>query len=628
MTKSNKIQKLPSDLINKIAAGEVIERPASIVKELLDNAIDAGANKIAISIEQGGIRKIEVKDNGIGIAKDMLPLAFERHATSKISSIEDLNQLLTMGFRGEALSTMTSISEVTAISAVDGEDAYSIKFKNSTEGEIKPAARDTGTTITIENIFEKIPARFKFLKTETTEYRKILQIITPYFLIYPGIHFIFEKDDKEIYNLPAITDENTPQIELSRAKEVLKSAFLDEPIKLFYSGAGVEIAGYIAHPSYHKKRVTDQYIFVNDRPVTDRGIYKSIHTGYDRFIPRGEKMPFIISIKISPDLVDINVHPRKEEVRFINPYRLYSAVENTVHKALQRITQEGLTNEFASPIDSSSSYQDNAFSRLRDGATTTNNSHNSTNQGTSYKGSASTTSSTPYTKQNNTPTQVTYDTLFDSSMPNYEMDNTSDDSINFEIDPSTIINTYQLFNKYIFVEFEKSLWVIDQHAAAERITFEHLLEIDKNKDPDVQQMLVPAQIEMQDTEIEYLNEHQNFFNSLGFEFKINSNSIDVTAIPSEYIDSDIVAIFNAVFDELTDDERDLDNNSQTSKENLLATLACHSSIRSKQSLEPEEQKSLVLQLIKCENPYSCPHGRPIVWKQTLSELDRNFDRTY
>jgi len=626
MLKSTKIQKLPDELINKIAAGEVIERPSSVVKELVDNSIDAGATKIRITVNNGGMSKIEVSDNGSGISGEMLPLAFERHATSKIHSIEDLNALLTMGFRGEALSTITSIAELIAISKVENQDAKEITFQNSNKGIIKDAARNTGTTVTVKNIFQDIPARQKFLKTPETEYRKVFETLMPYFLLHSEIHFILIKNDKEVLNLPPYKTENT--FSSKRAIEALKASFLDDPITLFYDGGGVKIGGLIAHPTYHKKRNANQYIFVNKRPIMDRGIYRAVHQGYGRFIPHGEKIPFIINIDISPELVDINVHPRKEEVRFMNPFRMYSAVETSVKKALERKTKEGLVEKYSTPVTTETTREDNAYNRLRDNFSSSKSPSKVSNLGSpsrDYKTEANKVSADK---------GILNSSLWDSTdkssyASSLSIENDLDKHTEMgTLDGESIVKVVQMFKKYIFVEFIDEMWVIDQHAAAERITFERLINRTKGKSSDVQEMLVPTSIQMSTIDLEYLKEQRNFFESLGFGYTVSDEQIKVTAIPSEYIGSDIETTFNSIFEELSSSERDLQNNFDRAKQGILATIACHSSIRAQQFLHEQELKSLVLQLLECDNPYSCPHGRPIVWKMTLNEVDKNFDRTY
>jgi DNA mismatch repair protein MutL len=361
MNESTKLNKLSPELVSQIAAGEVIERPSSIVKELVDNSIDAQATKIVIRVVNGGIDLIEVSDNGIGIPQENLTEIFNPHTTSKLSSLEDLNNLLTMGFRGEALSTIVSIANVKLISKYASEQiANEITFTEINKPVIKKAARESGSVISVQNIFYNIPARKKFLKTATTEYRKILDILFPYFLIYPNIHFVLEKDSKQTYDLPAISNAKPTEVVKERVELLLKEQFVTRMLKIFYDGAGIKISGLVAHPSDHMSRGKHQYIFVNRRPIWDNGIARAIYQGYERYMPHGQKVPFIINIEINPELVDVNVHPRKEEVRFLNPFRVYTAVEEAVKQSLVSVTTYKAENvkEYIPTNTQNKTYQD------------------------------------------------------------------------------------------------------------------------------------------------------------------------------------------------------------------------------------------------------------------------------
>lgn len=595
--KAKTLKKLPQELINQIAAGEVVERPSSVVKELLDNAIDANADQIKVKVEEGGIKLIEVSDNGSGIEESNLATVFDPHTTSKISSIDDLNKIMTMGFRGEALSTILSVAKVSISSKYEqAEIAHTLNFQGLDPKRIEKSARNKGTTITVEDLFYNIPARRKFLKTAETEYRKVLETLIPYFLQYPNIHFILEKNGKEVYNLPRTA--KRAEIDLARAKEVLRGDFVQKFMPIKAEGAGSKVTGLIGHPSLHQSKTNHQYIFINKRPIWDNGIVKSVHLGYGRFIPQGEKVPFIISIEVNPDLVDVNVHPRKEEVKFINPFRIYSLVENAVSKALQIQTQ---LSE-APPKTFTDSYQ------------------------------------AQHPQENK---------LFDSSSANYYPKNKE---FNFSKKPSQfnvrkslqfskellsdtetmdseVRNSFQLFNKYIVLEFENELWIMDQHAAAERITFEKLTESYNSKPQDIQHLLVPVEMEASGAEISFISENKDFFTKLGIEIEVSSDKIIVKTVPVYFQESNIEEIFRQLW-QLSDEQRDMKDSFEKAKENILATLACHSSIRKGQPLSKQEGIQLYKDLKTCKNPYSCPHGRPILWKMSLQEIDKHFERTY
>ncbi|MCA9375231.1 DNA mismatch repair endonuclease MutL [Candidatus Dojkabacteria bacterium] len=616
----SKILKLPQDIVNQIAAGEVIERPSSVVKELLDNAIDSGAEKIKIRIKSGGKRLIEVSDNGSGIDGDMLEQALEPHATSKIVSLEDLNSLMTLGFRGEALSTIASVAKVTIASKSENQEtAKQITSSYGEKKEITDVARDTGTTVTVEDLFEEIPARMKFLKSDETEYRKIIETVTPYLVLHPEIHFTLEKDGRVIYNLPRIEGASAGQLVESRISEVNRGDFVKDMVTVFSDGAGIKVVGLVAHPRHHSQRPTTTQMFVNNRPIYDKGLYRSVLSGYGRFIPHGEKVPFLLNIVIEPHLVDVNVHPRKEEVRFMNPYRVFTAVEDAIKAALESEVKNYNENgdmTISSDMDS----DEIAYNRLR----ASGNVRKLKDQRSQFESSFLKSPTEIRFNKPSRSTQIQNSLNFSKSIISDSSDGEADHRDSGVI--SEFRSVHQVFNKYIIAEMEEEMWVIDQHAAAERISFERLKNNIK-KGADIQELLVPTHIPLEDSEISYVNENIGFFEKIGFGIKTVENGVLITAVPSEFTGVPIENVFKAIF-ELTDQSLDLANNFKKAQEDILATVACHTSIRSKQRLDTAECESLIRQLMACKNSYSCPHGRPIVWRMSLTEIDKNFDRTY
>ena len=595
-----KLNKLSPEIINQIAAGEVIERPASIVKELVDNSIDAQSTKIEIKVKNGGIDLIEVSDNGIGIPKENISSVFDSHTTSKIEKVEDLNTLLSLGFRGEALSTITSVSRVKLISKFQSEDlGNEINYDEDGKSLVKSAAKEQGTTVKVENIFYNIPARFKYLKTAQTEYRKIYELLLNYFLIFPNIHFILYKDGKIVVDTPLVPNSMAGEISEERVTKFLGSHNF---LKLFSDGAGIKINGYIAHPSTHKTRSSNSYIFLNNRPITDRGIMRAIYEGYSRYLPYGEKIDFIVNININPELVDVNVHPRKEEVRFENPFRIYSAIEEAVKHTLNKELSFENTNSSESKLN------DNSFSSFRDRFNKPKKEYGQNNL---------------YLKNKSSSVK---DTLLFSKELLKSSPSLKYDSFQQNNDHNDIINIFQLFNKYIVVEFaNENLWIIDQHAAAERINFEKLLN--NSKDLDIQNFLVPVELSMKKEEVLFLEENERFFSDLGIQFDIQKEKILLKTVPVEFANSDFQKIFYEIF-ELEENLSLLKKNFKKLRDDVLATISCHTSVRSGQKLSRESMLDLYERLSKCENPYSCPHGRPAIWRLTLDEIDHNFERTY
>ena len=377
-------------------------------------------------------------------------------------------------------------------------------------------------------------------------------------------------------------------------------------LNLFYSGAGIKINGLIAHPNTHTTGAVKSHIFVNNRPITDRGIVRAVYEGYSRYLPFGQKINFIINISINPELVDVNVHPRKEEVRFENPYRLYSAVEEAVRHSLEKELSfkdlpkdKSITNDFAS---------------LREQFKTEKSSvHSNTKQ---------------YSPQNiytsSKPSSVEDSLLFSKELLK-DSPNIEEKFLPWEREDE-ILNIFQIFKKYIVIEFSnEQLWVIDQHAAAERINFEKLLA-GKNS-IEIQQYLVPIEIKLNENETLLLKEQSDFFAEIGIRYEFKKNKIILRSVPVEFAKADFEQIFKEIF-LLEDDVLKLKGNLKKKKEDVIATISCHSSIRAGQKLEKEELLNLFKTLTECKNPYSCPHGRPIIWKLTLQEIDSNFERTY
>jgi len=607
--KKKKLHKLPQSVVNQIAAGEVVERPASVVKELVDNAIDAQADKIEVKVKNGGIDMIEVLDNGYGIPKEELPLIFDAHTTSKIEKIEDLNTLISMGFRGEALSTITSVARVNLSSKyIEESIANEIEFNEEGKSPVKRTAKEKGTTVRVENLFYNIPARKKHLKTPQTEYRKIYELMNNYYLIYPNIHFVLEKDGKVVLDLISIDNSQKGEITKERVQEVMNedtSNFL----KVSYEGAGIKISGYIAHPSNHKNSRAKSYMFVNNRPISDKGIYRAVHEGYSRYIPHGQKVDFVIKIDMDPQFVDVNVHPRKEEVRFENPYRIYSAIENAVKHTLEK--------ELSFRDTPSRSGKD--FSSIRERFNNSSTSSSTRSNGERYENRNLYSSGKSISVQDSL--------LFSKEILSSETKDRSDKGQILPLEEEMKIrNIFQIFNKYVVVEFiDERLWIIDQHAAAERVNFEKL---SKGKNGlDLQNYLVPVEIEFKKEEVLFLEEARDFFENIGIIYEIEGNKLKLKTAPTSFSSSNFEEIFNEIFS-LEDNVEDLGKNLEKRRDDLLATISCHSSIRSGQKLNREEMLNLFKELSACENPYSCPHGRPAIWKLTLTEIDNNFERTY
>ncbi len=627
------IKKLDPKVIDQIAAGEVVERPASVLKELLDNAIDASPTKITIRISKGGIDKIEVADDGVGMPKDDLLIAMESHTTSKVESIEDLTNVDTMGFRGEALASISSVAETKITSRhSESKDPIAFVVQSREDPEPEPASRDVGTTVTVENLFHNVPARRKFLKTPQTEFRHLVQTFLPVALIHPEIHFIFESDGRKVYNLPTIKGADAGSIHPQRVQEILKDM---EFVDVFYDGGEVmKVGGVVAHPKHHGSRAKHQFVFVNKRPIWDRGVAKAVSTGASRFIPEGKRLPFILAIQMPKSSVDVNVHPRKSEVRFANPYRVFSAVEQAVKKAYEK--QLGK--------DAYRSNEDREFDRFRD-----ENVKSKLGGGESREvGSAPSAKSYGVKQSLEFSKAILRDAAAGSG---YSASAVSDREIDaakareetglsdeaqekiFSGEGDVEVKAHQFLNRYIVAAIGEELLIIDQHAAAERVRFEKLLSEYRDKGVEVQNLLVAENLDLTADTVGFVRENKDILEALGFVLGVGngtkSANVVVKGVPAILAEADIPELTRDVlenlmnFEELGASGAILEDKYRNS---VIATMACHSSVRMNRRLSDVEAADIVKRLFQCENSYSCPHGRPVAWRIPQDELDRKFER--
>jgi DNA mismatch repair protein MutL len=626
-----KIQTLSKDVINHIAAGEVVERPASVLKELIENAIDSGASKITVSVRDGGIKKVEVADDGSGISEDDLDIAVESHSTSKISGIDDLSKIETLGFRGEALASITAVSKTEIITATDDEaGARALAVDGGEKGNIEQRSRDRGTTVTVTDLFYNVPARRKFLKTPSTEYRKIIETFYPIVLVHPEIHFVLESNGKVVKNLPAVQDASSGTLHPQRVGELFPDLDL---VELFYDGNGITVGGFTAHPSHQRKSTRDRYIFVNGRPIWDSGIAKSASIGMARFIPDGTKVPFFISVTVPFDQVDVNVHPQKSEVRFANPYRIYSAVESAVKRSFED-TLGKVVGKYADSQLSRRFRQDGVVSagsdEDRQGKQVPRQSRDDHDWSPPPRYDVE--KSLAFSKM---ILEESGDMSMDAGRDDFNQDasqrdeESRDHEFQGRIEVEGEIHAEQFLNRYIVAQIEDALFVIDQHAAAERIRFETLLNDHKDKGIEVQSLMLPVSIALAETEALFVEEMSGIFKELGFDIRVDGETVSLSGIPAILSSGDHEALFRSVladlqeYDEIGSKKKVLEDEYRDS---LIATMACHSSVRMNQRLNQKEAESIVRDLLKCKNSYSCPHGRPIVWKITQEEIDRHFNR--
>ncbi len=600
----SQIQKLEQDVINQIAAGEVVERPASIVKELVENSLDAGATSVIVKITTGGIDKIEIHDNGFGIQEDDLPRALERFATSKLTETKDLETLYTYGFRGEALAAISAVSITTISSRFKESDAgYVVTSTFSKLGEITPKGKSVGTTISIEKLFSNVPARLKFIKTQETEFRYILEVFQNFALTRPDVSFTLEHNGKEIYSLSAAEDSLIKRI------GIFFKLNKEDLVEVQHQEFGITISGAVLHPRLLTQQARYQRFFVNGRMIDDRGLARGVQKGFEPYIPFGVKPSFVLFVAINPSQVDANVHPRKIEVKFLNPFRVFQAIEHAVSGALSsKINTEmniGSQKISFTPNSSIGTAQSSRFSAkipLYGGFNLQN------------------------LKQNN---QSRLKVI------------SSTESINTEVEMQTpilpydrkIVSTRAILSRYIVVEWERELWIVDQHAAAERIRFELLKKrLQFGSQFESQKLLTPIIIHLSAQELGILKENTDLFTKLGIEINITTDTCELLSIPQFLLKADLQALMHDTITELATLAKE-DNTPEISDfaayhnmSLVVATMACHSSIRMNERISDTNADSLIKDLLACEVPYACPHGRSIIWKLSNEEIDRHFMR--
>ena len=597
----SKIIILPENLANKIAAGEVVERPASVVKELVENAIDADATKISIYTEQAGKKLIQVIDDGSGMGSEDLILAFERHATSKIKSEKELHHIETLGFRGEALPSIASVSQVEIKSRKKGDKTgHILTLAGGKNKKLLKTAANVGTSISVKNLFFNTPARRQFLRTDSSENQKILNILKPFFFAYPNISFEFYVDGNQIFNLrEAEIDE--------RVSELLGTDLFKGLLPVNASLAEVELRGFISRPDVVRKSRGNQYLFLNGRPIQSKSLNHAVFQGYSNLISPGEYPIFCLFLEMNPGLVDVNVHPTKMEVRFSNDRSLYYFFINTVQQTLNK---DGVIPDLSS--SSGSIIERNKISKPEPREIVNELQHRKRSMAR-YSGAQ--LSLTYFENKDGIPTS------FHLEDETITISQTSEQSL----EKSSIdVNFWQLHNRYIISEIKSGLVIIDQHVAHERVLYERVMRVLKEGDTSYgQKLLFPQKLNLNYEDFMVFKEIKDVLNKLGFSIKVFSgNTIIIEAMPSDVK----VGRESQILLDIIDYYHNEPLKAFDHMEKVAAAYACKNAIKSGEKLNQLEMHNLVDQLFACESPFFCPHGRPIIVTIELDELDRKFKR--
>jgi DNA mismatch repair protein MutL len=606
------IRPLPPELINQIAAGEVIERPASVVKELVENSIDAGARRIEVDIEQGGTRLIRVRDDGGGIPRDELALAVASHATSKIGSFDDLERVASMGFRGEALASVSSVARFSLTSRYQGEDAaWRIEVDGGRLQDARPAQHPPGTTIEVRDLFYNVPARRKFLRAERTEFAHIDDLLKSLALAREGVDIRLTHNGKPVRLLKPARDENAA---LARVAEVLGPEFPGQSLRVEHEAAGLRLSGWVGLPTASRSQADQQYFYVNGRLVRDRIVAHAVRQAYSDVLFHGRHPVFVLFLQLDPAGVDVNVHPAKSEVRFREQRLIHDFLFRTLHEALAQ-TRAGA----AAPAVEST------FPMASGGT------------GGAYPAAMSPVS--PSWPQAASQSRLSlgvrdeplagYATLFGSSVGPRPSGAWSP-PVGNEPDAGSDVPPLgyaiaQLKNIYVLAENEHGLVLVDMHAAHERITYEKLKNGRVTASLRSQMMLVPLSIAVSAREAAAAEEHADALAEWGLELSRSGPSgVVVRRIPSLLEGADVAQLTRDVLGELA--QHGSSRRLEELENELLSTMACHGSVRAGRRLGIPEMNALLREMEATERSGQCNHGRPTWVQLSLGELDRLFLR--
>ena len=612
----NRIKVLAEEVTNKIAAGEIIDRPVSIVKELVENSLDAGATKITVNVENGGRRKIQVSDNGSGMSEEDALLAFERHATSKIRNVEDIIKISSLGFRGEAIPSIASVSRMEIVTKEEDSDtATKIEAEFGRIKNVTRVSANRGTEITVQRLFDNLPARKSFLKTEQVELKHISDYMHYQALTFPDIQLRLVSNGQEKLNYPAVSDKT------KRLAAVLGSGFYKQDfIKISADNEFVNIDGYISGLEEVKGASEEyRYIFINGRFIRDRIVIHSIRSAYEPFIKKyriyqqGKTPPYIITLNIKPELIDFNVNPAKLEVRFRDPHLVHSFLKSTIVQALLDYQE----SKFKIAKEKFNlSYQEGSPTLLE-------------RQILAKKGNKR------EIKQMNVILNELYQPdLFKADTPSVDP-SVKITPIEQKTIPSDlylpaeeeVVNPWQIHNSYVLVQSDDGLIMIDQHAAHERIIYEKIFHRMCGVPAESQKMLFPIVVDippiLRPTVSLLLEENPELLKMVGFSLKtFSGDSVVIEEIPVELGNWDGGEVFLEILFQLQDEYKDTED----FRDSIAKAVACKAAIKAGEKISRKEMLQLINDLFACQVPYFCPHGRPVLIKFTLTELERKFKR--
>ncbi len=655
------IHRLSPQLAQKIAAGEVVTRPESVVKELIENSIDAKAETVTIVLKNAGKALIQVIDDGKGMSRADAQMSVERHATSKLSKLDDLDELITFGFRGEALAAIASVSQF-ELRTRRREDELGtlVEVEGGIRRKFEATACDEGSAISIRNLFFNIPARRKFMKSEATEFKHIVDTVTKAALAHPDVRFILVSDSDCVFDLPAFRP--LPE----RIEQIFGARLRGALIPVENVSSAMHVFGFVSAPSFVKRVRTEQFYFVNGRPVQSRSLSYAVQSSYEHMVEKGAFPSAFLFIELPPSKLDVNVHPQKLEVKFEDERGVAEEVRRAIQAALQRATQAnvadgGIMPEMTLPENINNTGKmarmrfpeyataNGSAAELTSGAeraTATPTGSTSTSNGSVSKNPV------PPHKRDQSQGLGTLERLFGATAPDMFRGNAMAESaglggaaitkdggkISIPLSTSQPERSplaaevlrdkpvlWQLHNKYIFSQIKSGLMIVDQHVAHERILYERVLRSIEENAPYSQQLLFPQTIDLVPREMALIKELLPELTRLGFQIRFFGGvSIVVEGIPGDVRSGREESILREVLEAY---EEFGETKLLAGREALAASFACRAAIKSGDKLQQEEMHVLIEQLFQTAVPFVCPHGRPIVIKLAVDELDRRFGRS-
>jgi DNA mismatch repair protein MutL len=600
---SSIIKILPDHVINKIAAGEVVERPASVVKELIENSIDAGATGIFIDIEQAGRRFIRIADNGCGMSKGDAQIAFQRHATSKITDDSDLEAIKTMGFRGEALSSIASVAQVRMLTAErEAPTGTMVEIEGGSVKAVSDAAASQGTSVEISHLFYNTPARLKFLKSPATEFSHILTAVSRQAMAHPSIRFKLTNNKKTVLDLPASSN-------LKERAFQLYGGEIAENLAGFSDGRdAIRIEGLLGRPGFTRADKTYQDFYVNRRAVKNPSLTHALYAAYGDMLMRDRHPVGFIFLELDPSFVDVNVHPAKTEVRFRNQSQVHDLVRDVIRGNLRAQGLPGRGTTIAPGFDPEGVKE--AFSDYFQREPETDRMADSRKSSVLFGRRKSDLRS--------------LDEQFDEEI--FQQQGPSSESAPLAMTPAVFLSPLaQVHDSFIIAQSRDGMAIIDQHAAHERVLFEKLQDQFGNKHIAVQHLLIPQQIELGPAQGHLLSEYLPDINNLGIAVEdFGNGTFVIKAVPSLLVGSDCKKLLLDILDEIFVHGKS--RKIEEMRDEVLSVMACHPAVKVHRKLDVREMQKLIEDLFKCRMPHTCPHGRPTVVKFSIEEIRKMFKR--